>query len=252
MNKGLLTGIIAVAVVVIIGGVWWIMSANNQAVAPITTQNNGTQNTSAAKGTLYMSFTDAAVNMGNISKVDMTVDKIYMHSQSQGWVTVSTNPQTFSLLALKASNSTQLMATAGLSVDTYDQAWFHISNVMVTETGKAAKQATLPSGDFKMQATVKVMENASSTATFDVLADKSLFKTSAGEFVFAPVVNFEGRENATATVGANSMVSISGGTVDSTTSAGMDINGEVKANFKLDLNSNLQINGGVISVKGAL
>ncbi len=250
MSKGVVTAIIIIVFILLIGGGWLLLSGNHNQAGQYSSMNNPS-NGASANGTIYMSFKDAAVNMGNVSAVDMTVDKIYVHSESQGWVTVSTNPQTFSLLNLKASGAAQLMATATVAADTYDQAWFHISGATVTETGKTAKAAALPSGDFKMAGTLKVTGGTSSVATFDVLADQSLHKTSKSEFVFAPVVNFESRENAMVGVNSYNILTITGGTVDSNTSAGMDSNGEVKANFKLDANVNLQINGGVINVLGA-
>lgn len=252
MNKGLLIGIIVVIAVLVVLGMWWmIYGANNQAVNPNPASNTN-NNQAATKGTLYVNFTDAAVNMGTISQVNMTVDRVYAHSQAQGWVTLSTVPQTFSLLELKVANKTALMVKADVKADTYDQVWFHMSAVGITETGKATKQATLPSGDFKMAGVVKVVAGQSSTATLDVLADQSIYKTDKGEFIFAPVVAFEGRQNATVNVDSNNIVTITGGTVDSVATAGMDINGEVKANFKLDLNSKLEINGGTISVKSVI
>ena len=251
-NKGLIIGIIVVVVAALIGGWWWMMSGANTGQISNNTNQTGTQNTNNAEGTLYVNFTDAAVNMGNVSTVNMTVDKVYVHSQTQGWVTVSTTPQTFSLLALKAAGKTAVMAKTNVKADTYDQVWFHMTAVAITETGKTAKQATLPSADFKMAGAVKVVNGASSTATLDVLADQSIYKTDKGEFIFAPVVEFEGRQSATVNVDADNMATITNGMVNSNTTAGMDINGEVKANFKLDLNSKIEINGGVISVKSVI
>ena len=247
MNKSLIIILVAVAVI-ILAGAGWMMYNNNQ-VNQNTPTNTTNNNQNQTEGTLYFSFKDAAADMGSISAINMTVDKVYVHSQSQGWVTLSTNPQTFSLLALKASGNTALMAKANLKADTYDQMWFHVSSVMVTETGKTAKQATMPSADFKMLGSVKVVAGSNSMATLDVLADQSLHKTDKGEFIFAPVVEFEGRSNASVTVDTNNMVTAANGTVDSTTSAGMDINGEVKTNFKLNINSALQINAGVVNYK---
>ena len=243
MNKGIVIGVAVVVVAVIVGGVWWLAAVNSPAGQ--NAKNNLTT------GTIYASFTDAAANMGNVTAVDMTVDKFYLHSQTQGWVTVSSSPQTFSLLALNASNQSQLMGQANVPVDTYDQVWFHASGVVITETGKAPVNAVLPSGDFKMVGIVKVNKGGVSTVNLDVFADQSLHKTDKGVYVFAPVVNFESRENPTVAVNANNIITIADGLVDSNTSAGMDIDGQVKSDFKLSNSSVLQINNGVINIKGA-
>ncbi len=248
MNKGILTGLVVVLVVVV-AGVGWALYANMHANSQ-NGQYGATQNTTAPnQGKVYVGVTDAAANMGAVTAVNMTVDKVYLHSQAQGWVTVSSTPQTVDLLALHSAKSTALLAQTNVAADTYDQIWFHVASVKVTESGKV-KTATLPSNDFKMNTAIVVAENAATSAKADVLADQSLHETSSGEVVFAPVVTFESRSNAAVTVDANNMENISGGTVDSSTTAGMDIDGTVKTNFKLDANTNLQINNGIINIKG--
>ena len=249
MNKGLIIGIVVVVVLIAAWFLYTNMYPNS--VSDQYNQNNNTTGTqNGSQGTVYISVKDAAINMQSVSAVNMTVDKVYMHSQSQGWVTVSQAPQTFSLLALKASGSSALAAKMDVAADTYDQVWFHVSNIMLTESGKV-KTATMPSNDFKMNGTVKVVANTNSVATFDVLADQSLHETSKGEIIFTPVVNFKSQSGAIVTVDVNNMVTVTNGNVDSNAAAGMDIDGTVKDNFKLDANTKLQINGGVINLMGS-
>lgn len=245
-------GIVGVAVIVLLVGGWFAYSnwSGDSMTNSDLDNQNGDVNQTQTKGSLYITMTDAAANMNAVTAVNMTVDKVYIHNQTDGWVAVSQTPQTFDLLALHASGSQKLVAKVDATTGTYDQIWFHMTNVAVTESGKV-KTATLPSGDFKMTGTIKVVADAASSAKIDVLADKSLYKTAKGEFIFAPVVNFESRSSATANVDSNNIVTVTGGVVESTTTAGMDFDGSVKANFKLDLNANVQINGGVISLPSA-
>lgn len=248
MEKGVIIGIgIAAAVIVILGAWWWYTSSQAPAIYTVN-QNENNNNQSVDSGTVYLSVTDAAVNMGSVSKVTMTVDKSYVHSQAQGWVQVSSNSQTFSLLELKSKNQAQLLGRADLAADTYDQIWFHVTAVKITESGKE-KTATLPSNDVKISAIIKVMPNANTVATIDVLADQSLYKTDKGEFVFAPSIKLETRNSADVTVDGSNMVTVAGGTVDSNIEAGMDVNGEVKVNFHLDLSTTLKMAEGVITIK---
>ena len=248
MNKTLTIGIIVALVAVVAGGLWvWggsMLSGFDQYGAPYT--NNGNRET--AKGTVYVSIKDAAVNMQNVTKVEMAVDKIYLHSQGGGWVTLSQDSQTFSLLELKEGNKAALAAKTESAAGTYDQIWLHVASVKVTENGRV-KEAVLPSGDIIMGAYVKVIANADSSAMVDIIADESLHKTAKGEFIFAPVIAFESRSNAAVAVGTDNMVIISGGTVDATATAGMDITGEVKNNFKLDLAADLEVDAGIINIK---
>ena len=241
-NKALVIG--AIVAVALAAGAWGVIINGN--VAYFNNQNNN-QNQDSQHGTLYMSITDDGINMGNVSAVTMTVDKVYIHSQAQGWVDVSySSPQTFSLLELKASEKSKLMAKAVVFADTYDQVWFHVANVAVTESGQV-KTAAMPSNDVKMNVAVKVMGNTDSTADVDIMADQSLHKDANGQFIFAPVVKFESRSNASVNIDANNLLTISGGSIDSSVNSGMDANGEVKANFKLDSEQKLEIKNNIIN-----
>ena len=187
--------------------------------------------------------------MGAVSAIDMTVDKVEMHSEAQGWVTVSETTKTFDLLEIKSKSRAELLAKAAVTADTYKQVRFHVKSIIVTESGQK-REAKIPSNEFRMNGVVKVVGNADTSAKFDVLADQSLHKTGNGEYIFAPVVKFESRSSATINVAADDTVTVMGGSTDENSKAGMDINGEVKVNFQLNLNSNLEIVGGVIKVKG--
>ncbi len=241
-NRTTLIGAIVVIAVLLIAG-WFWYGWNGSGTG---TENGQNPN---AKGTLYFAVKDAAADMRNITAVQMTLDKVYVHSQTQGWVLVSDDPQTFSLLELKESGKAALLAKANVVADTYDQVWFHMADVKVTQSGKV-KTATLPSNDFKLNSKVTVTADGNSTATLDIFADQSIYQTSGGEVVFAPVVNFESRNGTSVTVDASNMVTATSGTVDANINAGMDVSGEVKNDFRIDTNSNLQINGGVINIQG--
>ncbi len=255
MNKTLTIGIIAI-VALIIGIVgFWMLSQNMLKLSPdqyAFMQNNGGKNANADQGTVVIAITDTAANMGNVSAINMTVDKVYLHSESQGWVSVSSNSQTFELLDLKAKKSLALVVKTNVKADTYDQVWLHVVKVMVTTSG-TVKEAKLPSNDFKIKGIVKVIANANAnaTASMDVIADESLHKTLKGELVFAPVIKFESQSNATVNVTADNMVTIVSGNVDSSKSAGMDVTGEVRDNFKLDAKAIIEINAGVIQIQGS-
>lgn len=245
MNKGLIIGIIVV--IVLIGGGWLWYQQSHPSMQPSSNNPNTNTTQNSDQGTLYVSVTDAAANMGSVTAVNMTVDKISLHSQTQGWVTVSTAPQTFNLLALNASGKSALAAKMNIAPDTYDQVWFHIATVTVTDAG-TVKNATLPSNDLKMNAAVTVTNHATTAASLDVMADQSVHKTTNGDIIFAPVVNFKSTSNAAVTLDSDNSVMTTGGATDANVNAGMDIDGTVKDNFKLNANSNLQLNNGVIKL----
>ena len=199
------------------------------------------------KGRVVFTMADAAADMGAVSSVMVTVDSVSVHSASRGWVTVSSTPRTYDLLELKASGQQALLADAQLDEGDYQQMRLQISKVVVTDAN-GTHEAKLPSGELKVAGGFSVDSNSTSTATFDFVADESLHVTGNGQYILAPVVQVETREDAEATVESNSRVRISGGTVRTNARVGMDINGNVGVGVRIPANANLSIVGGAVVI----
>ncbi|OGZ69217.1 MAG: hypothetical protein A3D44_00830 [Candidatus Staskawiczbacteria bacterium RIFCSPHIGHO2_02_FULL_42_22] len=254
-NKTIITLVVVIGALVLLGGGYLLYtnmstdtqgnySVNNDTNQNVNEQNNQNQ----ATGTLYVTITDAAANMGSVSAVSMTVDKVEVYNNAQGWITVSSTPKTFNLLELKAKSQAMLVASADVPVNSYNQIRVSASKILVTEAGKV-KEAAMPSGQITFETNMVVYGNTNSVARVDVLADKSLHKTKDGSFIFAPVITFDSSSNATVIVDTNNVVTVSGGAINPTIHVGMNVGGEMKTNFQLDQSLELLINGPVIELK---
>src|SRR5688572_23889162 len=104
MNAKVLWGIIAI--IVILGGIYWLATSNTPETVNQNALENGTENSDqvSTQGRVVFSITDAAANMSNFSEVNMTVSRVEFYNQSRGWVTASSTPRTYNLLALDAEN----------------------------------------------------------------------------------------------------------------------------------------------------
>ncbi|HQT45161.1 MAG TPA: DUF4382 domain-containing protein, partial [Candidatus Micrarchaeota archaeon] len=203
---------------------------------------------SAGNGRVVLGITDAAADMGSVSSVMVTIDSVQVMSASQGWVTLSSTPKTYDLMKLKAEGSTALLADVQVPPGDYQQVRLHISQVTVTDSS-GTHDAKLPSGDLKIVGGMNVAANATATATFDFIADQSLHTTGNGQYIMAPVIQVETRDNAQAEVAGDGKVTINGGRVRSSSRVGMDINGNVGEGLKIDSNLNLTIGtGGIITI----
>ena len=65
------------------------------------TNQYGTDNTS---GRAVFTITDATADIGSISSIKITVNKIEVHNNESGWVMVSSDIKTYDLLELKSKN----------------------------------------------------------------------------------------------------------------------------------------------------
>lgn len=200
-----------------------------------------------ATGRAVFVITDAAANMGTVSSVAVTVDSVQVHSASEGWVTVSSTPRTYDLLQLKAGNDMALLADVDLKEGAYEQARLDISSVIVTDA-KGTHEAKLPSNELEIVGRLEVDANTTSTAKFDFIADESLHVTGKGEYVMAPVVQMETRQDADVEINSNSDVEVTGGVVTTNTKVGMDISGNVGVGLGIKANQNLDIEGGKIKI----
>ncbi len=194
----------------------------------------------STQGKVIFSITDAAASMQGVTAVQMTVDKIEMHSATEGWVTVSHETKAFDLLALKASGLAKLAAETNVAAGAYNQIRVHVQKIVVVKNG-VSTEAKLPSNELKLNGIFNVTADAMTSVKLDIIADQSLHMTGKGKFIFTPVIKLESRSKANVRVESDDTVTISGGDIDSDVEEGMDLKGEEKSDFKLDANSNLEI-----------
>ncbi|MEW6036465.1 MAG: DUF4382 domain-containing protein [Candidatus Micrarchaeota archaeon] len=208
--------------------------------SPPAAQSGGT-------GRVVFTIADAAADMGAVSSIKVTVDSVSVHSASKGWVTVSSTPKTYDLMELRASAERSLLADAQLDSGEYQQMRLQISKVLVADAS-GTHEAKLPSGEMKITGGFNVTPDSTSTATFDISADESLHVTGDGQYILAPVITVETRENASAVVESDVRVKISGGSVRTSTRVGMDEKGNVGPGLKIPAGASVSISGGVISI----
>jgi hypothetical protein len=197
-------------------------------LAACTTPTTQTTDTTPADGRVVMTVTDAAADMGAVTKIMMTVDSVALHTDAGGWETVATPHRTYDLLALKASGTNALLADLALAPARYDQIRLEVSSVTITDAS-GTHEAKLPSHTLRLNGEIVVLANKTATVSFDFIADQSLHMTGSpnNKYVFAPVIQLESRTDANADVTATQNVRLSGGTQQTSSRVGMDVDGNL-------------------------
>jgi hypothetical protein len=226
-----LSGVIvgaAIVVVVIIGAVWY--------------QKNAVKNTTEhTSGNLYIGVTDATTDINNVDAITLSIKKVELHSLAKGWVTVSSDSKMYDLLALHASGTTKLYAKESIAVGAYDRARITMGDTTIHTKTNGNVKAYTPADQLVMSMNIIVGENTNTMMKLDVLADKSLHTTSDGKFIFAPVVNAESKNDTTVSVEKDDSMKMTNGTVGSSVSVGIDLDGISKTNFVLDNTSTISV-----------
>jgi len=205
-------------------------------------------NAEADEGRVVFAMKDHAEDLQSVTSIEVTVDQIMVHSESKGWITVSTEDRTYDLLQLRAQESTALLADVELEEGTYTQLRLDISKVVVTDS-EGKTEAKLPSSELKIVGNLVVEENSTSTATFDFIADESLYITGNDKYILAPVVQLETRQDAEVEVKSSNTVEITGGTVTTDVKVGMDVNGNVGIGISIPADTEIDIGvDGIISI----
>lgn len=219
-----------------------------------------------AQGHVVFGVTDAATSVNNVTSVVVTINKIEVQSSDSSWVTVSSTPQQFDLMSLKASGVTALLASTDIMAGTYNQIQLTVSKVAVTTSAGVTSDAKLPSGVLRFAGVIVVAADKTSTAVLDFSLDHSLHVTGNGTFIFTPVIQVETKHDSEVTtapvtlpVQANShakaeavtKVEVHDGEQDTTESFGMDTTGEMKANFEIDDNAKLNVVNGEVEEEGS-
>lgn len=199
----------------------------------------------ADEGRVVFAITDAAADMGVVTSVMVTVESVRVHSATESWVTVSSTPKTVDLLKLKAEGTNELLADVTLKEGAYGQLRLDISNVVVTDD-KGEHEAKLPSGELKIVGGFTVTPNSTSLAVFDFVADESLHLTGNGEYILAPVVQLETREDAEVEVKADKKVEVKSGKVKTKVKVGMDVEGKVGVGLGIAKEAKLSLSNGKV------
>jgi hypothetical protein len=221
--------IIVVLAVVVLGVIVYLSSNKSTTPAP-----------AAGQGKAIIGVSDDSKAIQGVSSIMITVDKVEVQSGTSGWITVSSGPKQYDLLALKASGTVALLADANLPVGTYDQIRLTISRVEVTASG-VTKIATLPAATFQITGHLIVEEGKTATAVLDFNAEKSLLLADNGAFILAPVVNLKTMKDAMVEEQSDDTLKISSGTMEEDANVGMDENGEMKDNFEMDASATIRM-----------
>ncbi|MBI2102025.1 DUF4382 domain-containing protein, partial [Candidatus Woesearchaeota archaeon] len=205
----------------------------------------------AEKGRVVFAIADAAADMGSVTSVKVTVDGIKVHSDADGWVNVSAKSQTYDLIELHNTGTQELVAAADIKPGTYNQIRLDISKAVVVDAD-GEHEAKLPSNELKIISNFVVNENSTSTAIFDFIADESLHITGKGDYILAPVIKLETKENAEVSLKSGNSVEIKGGIAKASIKVGMDENGNVGIGRSVSKDAELSIEGGRIKVKAKI
>jgi hypothetical protein len=198
-------------------------------------------------GTMVVTVTDAAADMGSVTSIMVTIDSVMVHSEADGWTTVSSDAKTVDLLELKAQNANSLVALVNLSAGDYNQMRLDISDVVVTDA-QGEHEAKLPSGELKVNTNFTIGNGTTTAASFDFIAHESLHVTGNGRYILAPVVQVETRDDVTVDASNEDKVLVAGGTVRTNARVGMDIKGNVGVDVRIPANAKLDIGGNSITV----
>ncbi len=211
---------------------------------PTTTSPTG------VTGNAVFTISDAAADVGAVTKAELTVESIQARTQAGAWVTVSSQSRTYDLMALRANGTAMLMAQADMAAGTYDRIRLNASQCVVTNS-QGSYQCVMPSSVFEMEASFEVQTDTIASINADFLLDESLHVASDGQYVFAPVVQLEARNNAQVQIQANNQLVISGGQVATSAKFGMNIQGQMGVGLGIHMDSIIDISGsGGLSIGG--
>ncbi len=205
---------------------------------------------SAQSGRTVFTMADKAADMGAVSSIMLTVDRVDVQSGNGTWVGVSSTARTYDLIALRNSGEQALLADAHLPAGDYNQVRLSISNVVVTDA-TGAHTAKLPSGELRLvgRFNVNSSANATSAVSLDFAADRSLHVTGNGQYILAPVVHLQTRENAEIEISDRNNVTIRGGRMRSDAEMGMDENGKMGEGVRIRSDTNLTVDdSGIIRI----
>jgi len=181
---------------------------------------------SGADGQIVFAITDAAIDMGDISRVNVQIRGAMIHDSTKNeWITLEMSDTTYDLLALKSQGVNELIVDANIPAGKYDKVQLNFGEIEVNYKGSSVT-ARMPGKVFRVDIETFVDPHQASTILFDFIADESMHITGQGRVIFAPVAKVETRRQVALTVLGN-QVPITQGTITASQKVGMDHEGNV-------------------------
>ena len=228
MNNNNVWGIVlgVLVILVIIGGVVWYKGDD-------TTVTGGLNEPASEKGEMYIGVTDATADIKNVNDITLEIEKVEVYSETEGWVEVSAESRLYNLLELKSKAIMELYGSTELNVGIYDRVRVTLGDVIVKTKKNGEIKAVTPGSQLVFNLEMNVAANQMTYVMLDLLADKSLHSTSDNRYVFVPVVQAQSQSGTQVAITDANQVTVTGGTLDSSSSVGMDLSGASRMNFNL-------------------
>ena len=190
-------------------------------------------------GRVVVGVTDAAADMNAVTSIKVVVNNVQLKSTTGNWINLKLNQNTFDLLALKNEEKIALLSDMRIPEGEYDQMRLEVSQVSVVDnTGEHV--AKLPSNEMKLNGEIIVKNGETATAVLDVIADESLHTTGQGDYILAPVIKLQTRENAQVDVSSDE-IKVNSGQIITDATVGMDATGKFEKGLKINKNDPLSI-----------
>ena len=251
-NNNIAIAAAAVVIVIVVVGGLYFLYANKSTTTPTTTVAAGGGGTGSAK--TVFTYSDAAAS--GVSSVNMQVQSVQMQNSATGqWYTAAMASNGGSL-KLQGQSSYTLIGNASVPAGTYSAVQMNVQSATATYANGTTETVVMPNSTLRMTGTFTVQSTANTSSTnwinFDVKSDQSLHSSASGQLVLFPVVEVVAWSNAQLSSGANNTVNVQNyGAVTADENAGMNISGQMQANFVLPATTNVTVSGtGVISISG--
>lgn len=200
------------------------------------------------QGRVVFSVTDDAVNLETLQSLTLTIGEVSVFHPTKGWITVLNSPKHFDLVRLYRNPVREVLADLTLEAADYSQVRLIVNRLALMDKSGNLSEVKLPSKEIKIQSRLLVTKGGNSGVVLDFLADKSLFLTGSGKYIFLPVFKVETRSSIETIQIFSGKADFIGGKTDFDVIFGMDEKGNLKKDFKFDGAAKFEIEGDSIKL----
>ena len=187
---------------------------------------------------------------------------IKVHNINGNWVTLTSEPMQFNLL--QSSSKQQVMTFNSIPPGRYDKIMIDLEKIEIITPDKTYN-AIILNNELIIDTNIIVDRNKKSLVELNLDLANSLYMTTEGEMVFAPVIDIKSKKDVdvqeVSAISLNSINSntdvltynqkqykIKNGTLVESKSVGMNLDGKIKKDFVLNRNVKLSMNNNRIEI----
>lgn len=196
---------------------------NNEQIQTDTQVNNNA--VLPGIGTIVFSVSDQSTNAGNLNNIIFSISSLYVHSKTNGWVSIPASSHIYDLIQLRKTGNISFFSNTSISSGDFDMIKFNIGSMKIYDAN-GKHDVIIPSALYQSNFDFTIQPNKVASINLGFMGTDSVHMTGDGRYVLTPIINIDAKSDSSISIDLEKNLKIIG-TTTSSEKVGMGPDGTV-------------------------